>query len=230
MQSCQYGAFERQSLHHHADTRLIVVLSGAFREEGFAAAGDFKRGDIIVRPAFVSHGDVAVADGARYLQFIEPPGFLKMNGWRHGWGARRGRLDLTLPAVRRALASKRAAHFIADCITDIAYAPAKEASSIEAAAMRLAQDRSSSIAGLAQEIRMRPDRLSKRFKKRFGVSPQIYAGGARLERAKALLASGGGSLAEIAASCGYFDQSHLCRSLKQALAMTPLEFHRLARC
>lgn len=223
-----YYPNERQFLHRHAQTRLIVILSGAFREEGIGAAGEFNSGDVIIRPAFVSHGDIASEKGAHYLQISETPDFLKERAKQKGWRALRGRLNLSEPSVQRALRSKHAPAFIAEQSFVSAYEQINDGCVLVGAAKRLANDPVLSIAAMAAELGLRPDSFSKRFKAKFGLSPRAYANEARLELALEQLALGAGSSAEIAASCGYFDQSHLTKAVKRATNMTPLKFHRLS--
>src|SRR5690606_25358395 len=119
--------------------------------------------------------------------------------------------------------------YIAENASMAAYEGFVDECALLESARLLAGDPAIGVAELAQGFGIRPDRLSKRFKMRFGVSPRAYAKAARLERAMAQLALGAGSMAEIAAACGYFDQSHLSRDMKRATRMTPLEFHRLSR-
>ena len=223
-----YYPNERQFLHRHPQTRLIVILNGAFREDGIGAAGEFENGDIIIRPAFVCHGDIASTEGASYLQFSEAPGFLNRRCIGRVRRVLRGRMDLSDPSVRRALRSKNASSYIAEQTLFAAYAQFDDDCGFCGAAARLATDAVLNIANLAAEFDMRPDRFSKRFRSKFGLSPRAYANEARLERALELLAMGSGSSAEIAASCGYFDQSHMAKAVRRAMNMTPLEFHRLS--
>jgi AraC family transcriptional regulator len=56
-----------------------------------------------------------------------------------------------------------------------------------------------------------------------GVAPYQYLIQMRVNSARALIAAGGGeySLAQIATSVGFADQSHLNRHFKRVLGMTP---------
>ncbi|MEZ5921871.1 MAG: helix-turn-helix transcriptional regulator [Parvularculaceae bacterium] len=230
MQRHLYRAFERQQFHAHAETRIVLLLSGGFREEGYGASGVFSRGDIIIRPAFAGHGDWAAQSGASYLQIKAPAAFVAKRRGEEFWKARRGAIELDDRNVSRALAAPTAAEFLLESAAEDAYGHFNAPNRIERAAMLLSGDGHQDIEKIAQDAAMRPDSFSRSFKTRFGVSPRDYAKAARLERAMAKVAAGAGSLAEIAHACGFYDQSHLCRAFREKLAMTPLEFSRQFAC
>ena len=62
--------------------------------------------------------------------------------------------------------------------------------------------------------------LARQFRAAFGTSPYHYVVMRRLGRARALLALGT-ALAEVAAACGFADQSHLTRQFHRAYGVTP---------
>lgn len=62
--------------------------------------------------------------------------------------------------------------------------------------------------------------LARHFRASFGTSPYNYLVMRRLDRARALLGAGAG-LAEIAAACGFADQSHMTRQFRRAYGLTP---------
>ena len=62
--------------------------------------------------------------------------------------------------------------------------------------------------------------LARQFRAAFGTSPYNYLVMRRLGRARQLLALGTG-LAEVAAACGFADQSHLTRQFHRAYGVTP---------
>jgi AraC-like DNA-binding protein len=71
-------------------------------------------------------------------------------------------------------------------------------------------------------------RLSRDFRTAFGTSPYRYLTMRRLERARALL-GGVNDIAEVAASCGFADQSHLTRLFRLAFGMTPKRWVQACR-
>jgi AraC-like DNA-binding protein len=67
--------------------------------------------------------------------------------------------------------------------------------------------------------------FARLFREHVGVPPHQYIVQLRLERARALLASGR-SCGEIASQAGFSDQSHLNRWFRRAYGVTPGEYRR----
>jgi AraC-like DNA-binding protein len=63
--------------------------------------------------------------------------------------------------------------------------------------------------------------LIARFREQVGTTPKTAARVLRYERAARLLARGGLSVAQVAAGCGYADQSHLTREFSTFAGVTP---------
>ncbi|PRX48422.1 AraC-like DNA-binding protein [Prauserella shujinwangii] len=77
------------------------------------------------------------------------------------------------------------------------------------------------IADLAAEVGWSRRHLGERFRREFGLGPKQAARVLRFERAGRLLRAGGPrDLAELAATCGYYDQAHLTHEW-QAFAGCP---------
>lgn len=83
-----------------------------------------------------------------------------------------------------------------------------------------------SLAELAEASGISRFHLSRIFKKHFGVSPIAYLERARIERAKDLIRQAEMSLAEVAQTVGFADQSHFTRRFKQYAGSTPGAFAR----
>ncbi len=62
--------------------------------------------------------------------------------------------------------------------------------------------------------------LLRRFERAYGLTPFEWQRQVRAERARALIGSGGG-LAEVAAACGFADQSHMTRTFAGHFGFTP---------
>ena len=73
---------------------------------------------------------------------------------------------------------------------------------------------------LAQLVGFSPYRLIRSFRSEIGVTPHAWIVGRRVERAKAYLALGR-SPADVAVTCGFYDQAHLTRQFKGVLGVTP---------
>jgi len=77
-----------------------------------------------------------------------------------------------------------------------------------------------SIAGLS------PFHFSRRFKLEFGTTPHAFVIQRKIERAKSLLNMKNMPLKVVAADCGFSDQSHLNRTFRKFLGLTPAEYRR----
>lgn len=80
------------------------------------------------------------------------------------------------------------------------------------------------LAELAGIACLSPCHLSRSFKQEIGTGPQRYTVQRRVERAKALLRHSDASLASIAATVGFADQSHFTAAFRQESGTTPGRF------
>ncbi len=67
------------------------------------------------------------------------------------------------------------------------------------------------------------------FRQRFGAPPNRWLVAQRVERAKDMLENSASSLAEIAQSCGFCDQSHFTRAFRRSAGQTPGAWRRRVR-
>jgi AraC-like DNA-binding protein len=79
------------------------------------------------------------------------------------------------------------------------------------------------LARLAKEVGLSPFQVVRAFKRRFGVPPHVYQLTVRIARARRLLLQGVAT-ADVAAECGFVDQSHLSRHFKQHVGVTPVAY------
>lgn len=70
--------------------------------------------------------------------------------------------------------------------------------------------------------------LTAAFTRHFGVPPHIYLNAVRVRQAQAAMLAGQ-PLAEVAAACGFSDQSHLSRRFKGAVGTSPADWLRQMR-
>jgi AraC-like DNA-binding protein len=85
-----------------------------------------------------------------------------------------------------------------------------------------------SLATLAEVCGMSPFHLIRVFRRVLGVPPYAYLVQLRVNRAQAMLCEGW-SLADVAYSCGFADQSHLTRTFKNAVGVPPGKYARSKR-
>jgi len=77
------------------------------------------------------------------------------------------------------------------------------------------------VADLAAELGCSRKHLAVRFREHVGLPPKLVARTMRFRHAIDLMAGSMTSLAELAAACGYFDQSHLDRDFRDFAQTTP---------
>lgn len=79
---------------------------------------------------------------------------------------------------------------------------------------------------LATEAGVHPSHLTRGFRQAFGCTPGAYQRICRVQRAAALLRTTRTPVSEIAARCGFSDQSHLTRAVRTHLGLTPARLRR----
>jgi AraC family transcriptional regulator len=85
-------------------------------------------------------------------------------------------------------------------------------------------DRNLSLRELAGVVQMSPHYFCQLFKRSTGLSPHQYVIRCRIERAKELLSMKQQSIAQVAKSVGFTDQSHFHRHFKRLTEVTPKVF------
>ncbi len=84
------------------------------------------------------------------------------------------------------------------------------------------------IHGLARAIGWSDRHFAACFREETGVSPKLAARRLRFDRARRMVEDSASSLADVAAACGYSDQSHLTREFSELAGRAPAA-HRAAR-
>lgn len=84
-------------------------------------------------------------------------------------------------------------------------------------------DQDLTLDSLADRLGCNPYTLLRHFKAQTGITPHAYRMNCRVELAKRYL-SQGREIADVAVSCGFFDQSHLHRFFKAMTTVTPREY------
>lgn len=79
------------------------------------------------------------------------------------------------------------------------------------------------VGPLAEEIGWSRQHLTRRFNSEFGLSPKLAARITRFERARRMLAHTPSyiTIAQVAATCGYYDQAHLDRDFADLAGTSP---------
>ena len=85
------------------------------------------------------------------------------------------------------------------------------------------------VAELCALIQRSPGHFSRACKRTFGVTPHAFVIQRRLELAAQYMRETGACLSDIALSCGFADQAHLCKQFRQATGQTPAAWRRARR-
>jgi AraC family transcriptional regulator len=88
-----------------------------------------------------------------------------------------------------------------------------------------------SVAVMAREAGLSEAHFARAFKAATGAAPHSYVLGLKLDKARAALAAGAArrtTLAEVAVTCGFFDQAHFTRHFAKKFGVTPGRFSREA--
>jgi AraC family transcriptional regulator len=85
------------------------------------------------------------------------------------------------------------------------------------------------LGDLARVAQCSPSKFNRSFKARFGCTPGQYIRRMRIARAQTLMTTYLDPLSQIAAECGFADQSHLTRSFRKLVGESPSKW-RAQRC
>jgi len=82
------------------------------------------------------------------------------------------------------------------------------------------------VGELARLVSLSTNHFSRAFKESFGGPPHAFIVRARIERAGEMMLTTSERIAEIALSCGFADQAHLCHCFRRATGMSPAAWRR----
>lgn len=82
------------------------------------------------------------------------------------------------------------------------------------------------VRALAKLVSFSKSHFSRAFKQSLGLPPMAYVKMRRIERAKSLMTSTREQLTDIALICGFADQSHLNRTFRRIIGMSPGRWRR----
>ena len=226
--------------HSHAEGHYVLFMQGRYVSSAHGAPLLATRPMLIYNPPGVVHRDCFEGDGAGGRFFTLSPDLGAVAG-------------LALPSYALVLdaAALRAAARIARLMqhgdgeplqteslcTELLAATAMALESrLDLAprwlkrALELLRDdcgRDMSLAEVARTADVHPVHLTRVFRRHLRCTPGDYLRRCRLDRAAAMLATGGPGLSEVAQACGYFDQAHFSRAFKQAYGVPPKAYRQV---
>lgn len=195
--------------HHHG--YASVVLAGRFTEASFWGLMPVQPGDVLLHGPFDSHCDYGHG-GACTIQLLRLP-------WINDRIEGHFRVSDPDELARIAEDDSRAAmEMLAQKMRP---APATDPHWTHALAAALRSDGPLSLQEWAASTGVRPEALSRGFRRYFGTSPKLYRLEARSRRAWQQVVRSSQTLTTIAHECGFADLAHLSRSIRALTGASP---------
>jgi AraC-like DNA-binding protein len=198
--------------HVHKHAYAALVLSGCYEEAGDLGRLRVHTGDVVLHEAFEVHLDRFPASGAMVLNLSLPA--------KHTFQPGLGRIDDPDAIVRIAERNKAEAAVQLLSLTEIQEPECRDWPDELAAA--LMQHPSLSLSHWSEVRGIAPWTMSRGFTQVFDVSPSAFRARARTRHALEAIRTTDAPLAEIAADCGFADQSHMTRSVRGMTGQGPL--------
>ncbi len=248
LQKTAYRVNSQSSLHSHENARFVFVLQGNFTEKYEQKKRECHSLTMIVRPPLERHAENYHGNGIVCLSVDIHPEWmerLRQYGVNIDYSA-----DFYNPNLS-ALILKLNNEFDAE---DTASALAIEAFLLEISVEAFRRNTDIITDGkiprwlltakdfihaefvlnptldeIAAAASVHPVHLSRIFRRHFRCTIAEYIRRLRVESACSALAQSGKSLVEIAAACGFADQSHFSRNFKRVMNVTPAEYRNFMR-
>jgi AraC family transcriptional regulator len=232
--------------HAHEQTYISIVLRGSYTEECGPTAWDCETGHTTLHAAGECHSDRFHRNGGHVLNLELFPSLLARLYECDGGKPDRRELCRSSYAMQLGL---RLRNEVSSCHPWSALAIEGLTMELLAEVFRQRETRLKSpgrdwlgrvteilhdrfqepvmLSELAASVCVHPVHLARAFRKRYLCSVGDYLRKLRIEAACQALLNVDTPIAEIALGCGFSDQSHLCRTLKQYTGMSPRHFRRV---
>ncbi len=219
--------------HQHVDAHFVLVLAGRYRS---AAAGHtLGPGALVWNPAGTEHRDHFTDGHGVFLALSLGAGPAAELGLDQGAPRLLNGAALQTAGALAAMPAAAGASELLDlevqchelCVAAGASTPRDPAGRHTPVWLRRCMERlldepahTPSLAALAGEAGVHPVSLARAFRRHYGLPPGRLQRRVQLNRAAALLRQGEG-VADVAAACGFADQSHFTRSFRGEYGSTP---------
>ncbi|MDL2357724.1 MAG: helix-turn-helix transcriptional regulator [Pseudomonadota bacterium] len=228
--------------HRHDDAHFVLVLSGVYVSSALHAPVRAASPTLVFNPAGTTHRDRFVDGRGSFLTLSLDPAVLE--GAQALRDAPQQAIVLAAPVgvaaafrVAReigrggdvALLEAGAWEVLASLQGNAASAPRTLppwAHQAYDAVMDMAADSHLRIADLAAALGVHPVHLARVFRQAWGCSPGELLRWRRVDQASGLLRRRGLAMAEVAATVGFADQSHMNRAFQAQYGMTPASYRQ----
>lgn len=232
---------QRIDAHEHDWPALAIYRLGDFEERsGEGAEVAFDGPSFVFQPAGAVHEDLIGGGGLETLTLMFDPDWLtqparavlpRVTHWQPGGAAvlaaRRLLADWENLALGEAEVSARTSQFLIDAF-GVETAPIVAPDWGPKVMAELTAEDEVSTAEAAKRLALHPAWLARAYRAWRGEGLGETVRRKRVERAAIALRSGADALADVAAACGFCDQSHMNRAFRVVLGRTPLEVRREA--
>lgn len=213
----------RQGRHSHGADHLSLVLAGGHEEQVGSAEVEFGAGRMALRPSGMRHACRFSAQGALILTYPIPAGRLPFTAPRWSRPLPFKHLRALTPLLLEECAKNPDALWDLIALADCNDAPARRTAWISAVRDQLLEaPADTNLTSLAERAGRHRVHLGREFLSAFGETPSVFRQRAKLNRALCAM-SRGVSPAAAAVDAGFADQSHLNRTCRKALGLTPLQ-------
>ncbi|HEX8514499.1 MAG TPA: AraC family transcriptional regulator [Allosphingosinicella sp.] len=225
--------------HFHREAHFIFVTSGRYETIAKGQPSDL-RTQLIYNPPELAHSDRLTTGAGSFLTISISPSLSELLAEQRFPGH-----PLQLSHPRPQLAVRRLTKALRSCASDKLTLESYCLDLVEHCSPPGTPDRPSSpwlgkarealseitcpvsICELSRDVGVHPVHLVRSFKKAFGCTPGEMRSARRVSVAADLLTMSRLTLAQIAADCGYSDQSHFSNEFKRCLGFTPGHFRHL---
>lgn len=232
--------------HSHEQTYISIVLRGSYTEECGPTAWDCETGQTILHVAGECHSDHFHQNGGQVLNLELFPPFLDRLYEYDGVNVNSRTLLKSVYAMQLGLRLHKEVsscdpwsalciegltmELLAEVFRQRATCPNPHGRDWLGRATEILHEKFQEpikLSELAGSLSVHPVHLARAFRKRYLCSVGDYIRKLRIEAACHELLNSDTQIAEIALHCGFSDQSHLCRTLKQYTGMSPRHFRRV---
>lgn len=196
--------------HRHREAYAALIVAGSYTESSVDGPVPCRPGTLVLHPAFHAHADRFGARDVRVVNVILPMS-----------GRGRGAQVLSVPSLREGIdVFRRAPGRLAELCRACTPHERLEIRDWQQAFLDALRDSDAPVGSIARRLGVSAAHASRELRRTFGMPPVALRRELRSRRARELLASSL-SLPDIAATCGFADQSHLTRVIRAHTGRTP---------